>query len=198
VSATSRFSTICTSPSYPFLLPPVEPDEIGRLGNYRVLKLLGKGGMAFVFLAEDIALRRRVALKVQKPDLGGELEACPRFLREARIMASINHENLVTVFQVGQENGIVYLAMEWLQGQTLEDWIDAVGRAAVCDILALGRNIAAGLAVIHRQGLLHRDLKPANIWLEPTNVGRGAGGDEPPLCRAPGPLTRGIRVKILD
>ena len=152
--------------NYPFLYPPVEPDEIGRLGNYRVLSLLGKGGMAYVFLAEDVALRRRVALKVMKPDLDSDPTAWQRFLREARSVASIKHEHLVTVYQVGQEGRVVYLAMEWLQGETVEDWIAHVRSAKVSDILRIGREIAAGLAVIHENGLIHRDIKPSNLWLE--------------------------------
>ncbi len=151
---------------YPFLRPPLAPDEIGRLGIYRVLKLLGKGGMGFVFLAEDISLGRRVALKVMKPDLDADPLACQRFLREARTLARIEHEHLVKVYQVGNEGRVVYLAMEWLQGQTVEDWIAAGGRAALSEIPRIGREIALGLAAIHRQGVVHRDIKPANLWLE--------------------------------
>src|SRR5262245_26862683 len=104
--------------NYPFLLPPVNPDEIGRLANFRVLRLLGKGGMGYVFLAEDVALGRRVALKIMKPDLGKAASGWKRFLREARVMASIKHDSLVTVFQVGQEQDVLYLAMELLEGES--------------------------------------------------------------------------------
>ncbi len=155
-----------SSAQYPFLHPPVEPDEIGRLGNYRVLRLLGKGGMAYVFLAEDVALRRRVALKVMKPDLDADPSACQRFLREARAVASIKHKHLVTVYQVGQENRIVYLVMEWLKGETIEDWVERNGPVKVPHAIRIGREITAGLAVIHRGGLVHRDIKPGNLWLE--------------------------------
>ena len=152
---------------FPFLLPAVEPDEIGRLGNYRVLRLLGKGGMGFVFQAEDIGLRRPVALKIMKPDLSHDGEGCQRFLREARIMASIKHEHLVTVYQVGQEGASVHLAMELLEGESLGARMDRQGKAAkLTEILRLGREIASGLAVVHQHGLIHRDIKPANIWLE--------------------------------
>jgi serine/threonine protein kinase len=153
-------------PEFPFLLPPVEASEIGRLGNYRVLGLLGRGGMGLIFRAEDIALRRPVALKVMKPDLGAHPEGWRRFLREARIMASIKHEHLVTVYQVAQENNVVFLAMELLEGQLLEDWARKVAPARAPDILRIGREIAAGLVVIHQRGLIHRDIKPTNLWLE--------------------------------
>src|SRR5262249_2403085 len=130
---------------HPFLLPPVEPDEIGRLGNYRLLELLGQGAMALVFLAEDRALHRRVALVVVRADLRGDADATDRFLREARIMATIEHQHIVRVFQVGEEEGVVYLAMELLRGETLEDWRGRVGQPSVPAILRLGREIAAGL-----------------------------------------------------
>lgn len=152
--------------AYPFFLPPLQPDEIGRLDNYRVLRLLGKGGMAFVFQAEDIALRRPVALKVMKPNLSSDADAGKRFLREARIMASIKHEHLVTVYQAGQEGSVYYLAMELLHGESLAARLERSGPCTVSEILRLGREIAGGLAVVHRHGLVHRDLKPANIWLE--------------------------------
>jgi serine/threonine protein kinase len=161
---------------YPFLLPPTQPDEIGRLGGYRVLRLLGKGGMGYVFHAEDLALGRPAALKVMKPDLEMDARGWQRFLREARVMASIKHESLVTVFGVGQDNGVTYLAMELLSGESLETRLAHAGCPDLLTILRIGREIAGGLAAIHRQGLIHRDLKPANLWLE-----------EP-----------GERVKILD
>src|SRR5260370_16294555 len=152
--------------SYPFLLPPLEADEIGRLGNYRVLSVVGRGGMGFVFRAGDIPLRRLVALKVMKPDLQGDMKGWQRFLQEAQLMAAIKHEALVTVFQAGQEGDAVFLAMELLEGSTLEDWCAKNPRPAVADILRLARETAAALAVIHRRGLVHRDIKPGNLWLE--------------------------------
>ena len=152
--------------SYPFLLPAVEPDEIGRLGGYRVLRLLGQGGMGYVFQAEDAALRRPVALKVMKPDQAPGDEGWDRFLREARLMASIKHDHVVTVFQVGQEGRVPYLAMELLRGKSLDAWTKQAPKIGGPAVVRLGRQIAAGLAVIHGHGLIHRDLKPANIWLE--------------------------------
>lgn len=152
--------------SYPFLHPPVEPDEVGRLGGYRVLSLLGHGGMAYVFLAEDIALQRRVALKVMKPDLDADMSGWPRFLREARIMAAVKHEHLVPVYQASEENGVIYLAMELLRGETLESRLSRHGPMSVPEALRLAHEIASGLAVIHQHGLIHRDIKPGNLWLE--------------------------------
>src|SRR5262245_35452512 len=104
-----------TAETYPFLLPPANDDELGRLGNYRVLRLLGRGGMAYVFEAEDISLGRRVALKVMKPEMN-EVDGWQRFLREARTMAAIKHDHLVTIYQAGQDGEAVWFAMERLEG----------------------------------------------------------------------------------
>jgi len=157
------------APEFPFLSPPVEADEIGRLANYRVLRLLGSGGMGHVFRAEDVALRRAVALKVMKPDASADASSWKRFLREARVMAQIKHESLVTVYQAGQERDTVYLAMELLDGSSLQDWISNNPRPKFSEILRLAWEIAKGLSIIHRHGLIHRDIKPSNIWLESPN-----------------------------
>ena len=157
-------------PEYPFLGSPKGPDELGRLGPYRVLKVLGTGAMGVVFEAEDSHLRRMAALKVMRPSLAASDEYHRRFLREARLAASIDHEHIVTVYQVGEDNGVPYLAMQLLRGQTLDDRLKREGRLPLEEVLRIGRETAEGLAAAHARGLVHRDIKPANIWLE---EGRG-------------------------
>src|SRR5262245_20019350 len=155
-----------------FLSAPLAPDEIGRLGGYRVLRVLGSGGMGIVFLAEDIRLQRRVALKVMKPDVASKPGAKERFLREARAGAALAHQNIVTVYQVDEVGGVPFLAMQYLQGMSLEERLTSAGPVGVREVLRLGRQIALGLATAHEHGLIHRDIKPANLWLEPGPEGQ--------------------------
>jgi len=153
--------------AFPFLLPALDPGELGRLGTYRVLSLLGEGGMGYVFEAADITLGRAVALKVLKPDPDDRRgDGRQRFLREARAMAAIQHDHLATVYQVGEEGNVVYLAMELLRGETLDARLRGPTPLGYADILRIGRELATGLAVVHLRGLIHRDIKPANVWLE--------------------------------
>jgi eukaryotic-like serine/threonine-protein kinase len=154
------------TPVFDFLRPPEGPDEIGWLGQYRVLKLLGQGGMGIVFLAEDSHLQRRVALKVIKPEAAGNLEVRQRFLREARAIAALKHDHVVIVYAVGQDQDVPYLAMELLQGQSLHDRLDKGPPLTVAEVLRIGLEAATGLAAVHESGLIHRDIKPANLWLE--------------------------------
>jgi serine/threonine protein kinase len=100
------------------------------------------------------------------PKLDGDTNGWHRFLREARMMAAIKHESLVTVYQVSQENGVIFLAMELLEGSTVEDWRQQRLRPDVEEVLRLGREIASALAFLHAHGLVHRDLKPSNLWLQ--------------------------------
>jgi serine/threonine protein kinase len=155
-----------TAADYSFLAPPQKADELGRLGPYRILKLLGIGGMGFVFEAEDLQLKRKVALKVMPPGKAASEIARKRFLREAQATAAIEHDHIVAIHQVGEDQGLPYLAMQLLKGETLQQRLEREPRLPVSEVLRLGREIARGLAAAHARGLIHRDIKPANIWLE--------------------------------
>jgi serine/threonine protein kinase len=150
----------------PVLRPPQQPGELGRLGSYRILKLLSQGGMGLVYEAEDSQLGRRVALKVIRPEQAATDVARQRFLQEARAVAAIDHEHIVTVYQVGEDNGTLFLAMPLLQGESLADRLRREGKLRLPEVIRIGRQAAEGLAAAHQRGLIHRDIKPANIFLE--------------------------------
>ncbi len=154
------------SPSDPFLRPPRSEGELGRLGNYRVLQVLGQGGMGKVYQAEDTLLQRQVALKVMLPGVASNDKARQRFLREARAAAALEHDNIVTIHQVGEDNGIPFLAMPLLRGESLEERLRRDGKLPIGEVVRVGREMAEGLAAAHEHGLIHRDIKPGNIWLE--------------------------------
>jgi serine/threonine protein kinase len=150
-----------------FLAPPQAPDEMGRLGGYRVLKLLGVGGMGLVFQAEDTSLKRQVALKVMRRSLAVNENNRKRFVREAQTTAAIDHDHIVSIYQVGEDRGVPWLAMRLLQGETLDDRLkNSGGFLPLAEVLRIGREIAEGLRAAHERGLVHRDIKPANVWLE--------------------------------
>ena len=148
------------------LAPATLPDELGRLATYRVLRVLGSGGMGIVFQAEDLQLRRPVALKVMNSVVAANPLARKRFQREAQLAAAVTHDNIVSIFQVGEDRGIPFLAMPLLVGESLEERLRRVGELPVADVLRIGREIAEGLAAAHQRGLIHRDIKPANVFLE--------------------------------
>lgn len=147
--------------------PPQAPGEIGRVAHFGVLRVLGVGGMALVFEAVDGHLKRHIALKLIHPAVASKPGGVARFLREAQSAAALKHEHVVTIYQVGMHGTTPFIAMELLQGETLEDRL-VRGPLSVDEVLRIGREIAEGLAAAHAKGLLHRDIKPANIWLERT------------------------------
>lgn len=150
----------------PLLHPAQNENELGRLGGYRIFKLLGAGGMGAVFLAEDEQLQRQVAMKVMLPWLGNNATLRERFLREARAMAALRSPHIIQIFQVGEDQHIPFLSMELLQGQNLSDWLKQHPEPTFKESIRIGREIAQGLADAHEQGVIHRDIKPGNIWLE--------------------------------
>lgn len=149
-----------------FLAPAQQADELGRLGDYRVLKVLGVGGMGMVFKAEDIRLGRLVALKVMRPGVASKPQAKERFLREARATAAISHDHVVQIHQVGEDRGVPFIAMQYLAGQSLQTAFTRLKKLRPKDVARIGKEVALGLAAAHEKGLIHRDIKPDNIWIE--------------------------------
>jgi eukaryotic-like serine/threonine-protein kinase len=160
----------------PSKTPKVAPEKVAdakleglheQLGSYRIIKKIGEGAMGAVYLATDVLLDRKVAIKVIKPDLASSSMARERFLREVRSMAAVNHEHIATIYAADEEsNGTTWLAMEFLQGTTLEGYLRSGKPLKYGHIMRIGREIARGLHAAHQKGFIHRDIKPANIWLE--------------------------------
>jgi serine/threonine protein kinase/Tol biopolymer transport system component len=134
------------------------------ISHYQLIRRLGAGGMGVVHLAQDTRLGRAVALKVLHEDTAGDPDRHLRFEREARAASSLNHPNIVTVYDIGTDQGRPFIAMEYVEGETLAD---RLGRGALPlrDVLHFGRQIADALATAHAAGIVHRDVKPANVLL---------------------------------
>jgi serine/threonine protein kinase len=150
--------------------PGYESNLIGKkVCHYRVLEILGGGGMGVVYKGEDLKLGREVALKFLPEEMVADAGARQRFASEARSASALNHPNICTIYGVEEYEGQPFLAMELLQGQTLRDWIAAQppGKSAleITKLLDLAVQIAAGLEAAHGQGIIHRDIKPANIFI---------------------------------
>ena len=166
-----------------FLRPAERPGVLGTLGGYEIQEVIGQGGMGVVLKAFDPALHRLVAVKVMAAAVAGSAVARKRFLREAQAAAAVCHDHIVTVFGVHETDGLPYLVMQYVAGESLQDRLDRCGPLETVEIVRIGMQTAAGLAAAHAQGLIHRDIKPANLLLE---------GE--PKTSAPGV----VRVKITD
>ncbi len=165
-----------------FLQPSDQEGVLGTLGSYEVREVLGQGGMGIVLKAFDPRLNRLVAIKVLSPAVAGSATCRRRFTREAQSAAAVCHDNIVAVHAVSEAEGLPYLVMQYIAGESLQARLERTGPLEVAEIVRIGRETAAGLAAAHAQGLIHRDIKPDNLLLE----------DEP------GASGKGGRVKITD
>lgn len=134
-------------------------------GRYELLRPLGHGAMAVVDLAEDVELGRQVALKQLAENLARDADLRRRFVREGRLAASLSHPNVVRVFDVGEEGGRPFIAMEYVEGETLAELLARRDRLPAAEAAALGVQACSALAAAHAAGLVHRDVKPQNLLL---------------------------------
>ncbi len=138
-------------------------------GRYRIVAIIGKGGMGEVYRADDLVLAQPVALKFLPEDLAKDPEALARFLGEVRTARQVSHNNVCRVYDVGEADGLTFLSMEYIDGEDLASLLRRIGRLPGDKAIEISRQLCAGLSAAHREGVLHRDLKPANVMLD----GRG-------------------------
>src|SRR5919201_1114662 len=136
-----------------------------ELAGYRIERVLGRGGMSIVYQAEDLRLRREVALKLLAPELAEDERFRERFLRESRLAASLDHPNVVPVYEAGEAEGLLYIAMRYVAGSDLKARLGAEGALDPERALALVAQVGSALDAAHERGLVHRDVKPSNVLL---------------------------------
>ncbi len=149
-----------------------------QLGDFRIVREVGRGGMGVVYEAEQVSLKRRVALKVLRFGAASDTEAMQRFQREAETVATLHHTNIVPIFAIGCENGVNYYAMQFIEGRSLANVDESLRdsnsghgvtrlQCAVADVANWGLQAAEALAHAHQRGVIHRDIKPSNLILDP-------------------------------
>ena len=155
---TSRATSVASTAS--------SPDLVGdTFGDFRILRLLGQGGMGRVYLAEQISLKRKVAIKVLREDVAANPTALERFKAESKTVAKLSHANIVQVYMVGEHEGRHYMVLEYVEGKSLRDYLLRTGPLDVPLVLSLMRKVASALYRASERGIIHRDIKPENILL---------------------------------
>jgi serine/threonine protein kinase len=136
------------------------------LGNFKIVEVIGHGGMGVVYKAEEIGTERLAAIKVLPPDLAQDEAALARFRQEAKATSLFRHPHIVQVYDVGEKAGIIYYAMEYVPGRSLSEMIETEGRLEVEEAIGIAADMADALYAVHRRGLIHRDVKSSNILLD--------------------------------
>jgi serine/threonine-protein kinase len=154
---------------------PAQPFRLDgtQLAGYLIHSLVGRGGMAYVYRAEDPRLGRQVALKVLAPELSTNEDFRRRFLRESRLAAALDHPNIIPIYDAGEADGLLYIAMRYVAGSDLKSLLTGGRRPDVRQLVAIFSQIAGALDAAHAHGLVHRDVKPANVLIAPAPVPQG-------------------------
>ncbi len=148
----------------------IQKKKITRLGDFKLIKKLGQGGMGEVYLAQQVSLDRKVALKTLSRNLAKQPAFVERFLRESRAMAKLQHPNIVQVYAADSVNSIYFAAIEFIDGQSMQDWMNDVGKLSVADAVHVILVCAEALQQAHSQNIVHRDIKPDNILVTKNGI----------------------------
>src|SRR3984885_9314399 len=143
---------------------PLAPGS--NIAHYRVVSSLGQGGMGAVYLADDMTLGRRVALKVLPANLAADPERMQRFVQEAKLVSALTHPNVAYIYEIGADDGLRFLAMEYVEGEPLSVRLSR-GPLTFSELLSAGSQVADALDDAHSKGIVHRDIKPSNLMLTP-------------------------------
>ncbi|MBQ4634168.1 MAG: serine/threonine protein kinase, partial [Bacilli bacterium] len=133
--------------------------------RYKIIKTIGEGGMANVYLAEDEILNRQVAVKILRGDLAEDEKFVRRFQREAISASSLNHPNIVEVYDVGEDNGDYFIVMEYINGKNLKSLIKKRGALSLSEVIDIMLQLTSGIACAHKSLIIHRDIKPQNVMI---------------------------------
>jgi serine/threonine-protein kinase len=145
---------------------PAALDAGSELAGYRITRMLGRGGMGFVYEAEHLLLKRKAALKTLAPELAGGEEFRERFIRESQTVASIDHPNIIPIYDAGVVDGLVYIAMRFVSGPDLEQLLEGAGTLDPHQALGILEQVAGALDAAHSYEVVHRDVKPPNVMIE--------------------------------
>ena len=146
--------------------PAAADPRIGtEIAGYRIERLLGRGGMSVVYLAEHLRLKRKVALKLLNPELAEDAGFRERFLRESELAASLDHQNIIPIYDADETDGLLYIAMRYVEGSDLAKRLVGADRLEPAEALSILGRVADGLDAAHRRGLIHRDVKPGNVLI---------------------------------
>ena len=163
-------STSAASPGPQQTSAPGQSDDAEMIGEFRVVKKLGQGGMGAVYKARHEALDRDVALKVLAPNLAANKSFVDRFLREARIQAKLDHPHIVKCYHIGEHKGLPYLALEYIDGGSVQACVEKLGKLSVGDAVHITLACAYALQHAHEQNMIHRDIKPDNLLISKKGV----------------------------
>src|SRR6187399_1772125 len=176
-----------------------QPSLPARVGHYSIVRKLGEGGMGIVYAARDERLQRMVAVKTMS-SLARDESARRRFWREARAAASVNHPNVCQIYEIGEDEGQLFIAMELLEGEGLAERLRG-GPLSLAEAVPIGLGILAALAALHARGIIHRDLKPSNVFLTTHGVKLLDFGlarpTDPELARSAGSITDLTRTGMI-
>jgi eukaryotic-like serine/threonine-protein kinase len=169
LAADGQAGSLIETPAYAVAAPLIAEDGLQSLagqsvGHYQIISLLGKGGMGEVYRARDTRLERTVALKILPAEVAADKERMRRFVREAKAASALNHPNVAHIYEIGEENALSFIAMEYIEGQALAAKINGQP-LTVSEVVEIGSQIADALDEAHRKGITHRDIKPANVML---------------------------------